>query len=51
VRGDRVMFDPQLPPHRSDCTVSLRRDGQTIPEALSYTPRAASPMAAAPPAT
>ena len=95
VRGDRVMFDPQLPPHWSDCTVSLRRDGQmhhfivaraaagaardeaarhaasavalrrwivlravsgpswylvTVPEAPSYRPRAASPMAAAPPA-
>lgn len=95
VRGDRVLFDPQLPLHWSDCRVTLQRDGQThhfviarvaaaaarleatrhaavvvaprrwivlrtgpgpvwylvkAVEALSYTPHAASPMEAAPPA-
>jgi cyclic beta-1,2-glucan synthetase len=27
VRGERVMLDPCLPPHWSDCTVTLKRDG------------------------
>lgn len=96
LRGEKVLLDPQLPPHWSECRLTLRREGRehhivlvregslaasaiaaraeaeghgavelaprrwavlrapwtlvVLPEAASYTTRAASPMEAEPPA-